>query len=240
MYRLVSSTKVFLVAAVAGTALLGAVAAAAAAPPAAPISGDDRATVHPGNRVAADCAELFAGSTSVDLANLTFSIDPTNTYIDVTALKDGVEVAGVVVKGGPAYNVYDVKVLGDFAWLDLHSPLVPSGKPAQISHWFVCGVTATDTTTTATTTTTTATTTSTGTTTSTSTTDTTTTGGEQSTSVSTPVTTTTTAADVAPVASDEDLASTGFDGGWLIALAAALLLGGGALLIVVRMRGAKH
>jgi len=234
MYRLVSSTKVFLVAAVAGTALLGAVATAAAAPPAAPISGDDRATVHPGNRVAADCAELFAGSTSVDLANLTFSIDPTNTYIDVTALKDGVEIAGVVVKGGPAYNVYDVKDLGDLAWLDLHSPLVPSGKPAQISHWFVCGVT--------TTTTTTATTTSTGiaTSTSTSTTDTTTTGGEQSTSVSTPVTTTTTSADVAPVASDEDLASTGFDGGWLIALAAALLLGGGALLMVVRMRGAKH
>jgi hypothetical protein len=238
MYRFVSSTKVFLVAAVAGTALAGAVATAAAAAPAAPISGDDRATVHPGNRVAADCAELFAGSTSVDLADLPSSIDPTDTYLDVTAREDGVEVAGVVVKGGPAYNVYDSEGLGDLAWLRMHAPLVPSGKPAQISHWFVCGVTTTTTTGTATTT---ATTTSTGSTTSTSTTDTTTTAdGEQPTSASTPVPTTTTSAAVAPVASDEDLASTGFDGGWLIMLAAALLLGGGALLIVVRLRGAKR
>jgi len=238
MHRLVRSTKGFLVAAFAGAALLGVAGTAAATPPAAPISGDDRATVHSGNKVAADCAELFAGSTSVDLAGLTVSIDESNTYIDVTAVNDvtdGVEVAGVVVKGGPAYNIYDPADLGDLAWLDLHSPLVPSGKPAQISHWFVCGVEKITTTTTGTSTTGTSTT---GTSTSTSTT--TTTGGDQSSSVSTPVTTTTTSAAVAPVASDDDLASTGFNGGWLVALAVALLLGGGALLIVVRTRGARR
>jgi LPXTG-motif cell wall-anchored protein len=41
---------------------------------------------------------------------------------------------------------------------------------------------------------------------------------------------------VAVVADEEDLASTGFNGGWLVALAAALLLGGGALLLVMRLR----
>ncbi|MEU0466863.1 LPXTG cell wall anchor domain-containing protein [Amycolatopsis sp. NPDC006131] len=34
----------------------------------------------------------------------------------------------------------------------------------------------------------------------------------------------------------EELAYTGFDGGWLIALGAALVLGGAALLFVVRAR----
>lgn len=229
MYRLVRPTKVFVVAAVVGTALFSAVGAAAATQPADPVSGDDRATAHPGNVVAADCAELFAGSESVDLADLTYSIDPTNTYLDITAVEAGVEVAGVVVKGGPAYNVYDVADLGDLAWLDLHSPQVPSGEPAQISHWFVCGVT-TSTTTTSTTSTT---------STSTSAPGTTTTGVDESSSASTPVTTTTPPA-VSPAASDDDLATTGFDGGWLIALAAALLLGGGALLILLRTREAKR
>jgi LPXTG-motif cell wall-anchored protein len=48
--------------------------------------------------------------------------------------------------------------------------------------------------------------------------------------------TTTTSADVAPAAQDEDLASTGFNGGWMVALAAGLLLAGGAVLTLVRRR----
>lgn len=236
--------------AVLATALAGSAffAAAASATP-GPVSGDDRATAHSGNKVEKDCPTLFPGSTAVARADLTFSVDGTNTYLDITAVKDGVEVAGVIVKGGPAYNVYRTAKLGDLAWLDLHSPLVPSGKPAQISHWFACGVTDSTTTTTTTTTKITTTTTTTGTSSTTSTTSTTdstdttttTSGRESSTTgaTSTPVTTTTSAA-VAPAADDDDLASTGFNGGWLIALAAVLLLGGAALLILVRTRAARR
>jgi hypothetical protein len=233
MYRLVRSTTVFVATVVVGTALFGTLAATAD-PPADPVAGDDRATAYPGNVVEADCPTLFPGSTSVALTDLTFSVDATGTYLDITAVDADVEVAGVVVKGGPAYNVYEVADLGDLAWLDLHSPLVSSGAPAQISHWFACGVTTSTTTTTTTTTTSTSTSTTTSGT-------TTTTSGEQATS-STPgaTTTTTTPAAVSPAASDDDLATTGFAGAWLLGLAAALLLGGGALLIVLRTRGARR
>jgi len=159
MYRHVRSTTVFLATVVVGTALFGTLAATAD-PPADPVAGDDRATAYPDNAVEADCPTLFPGSTSVALTDLTYSVDPTETYLDITAVDADVEVAGVVVKGGPAYNVYEVADLGDLAWLDLHSPLVSSGEPAQISHWFACGVTTSTTTTTTTTTTSTSTTTS--------------------------------------------------------------------------------
>jgi LPXTG-motif cell wall-anchored protein len=176
-----------------------------------PVSGDVRATAHAGNVVAKDCAELFPGSHEVTPA---FSVDDTNTYLDVTG-----EVVAVVVKGGPAYNVY--LTAGD----DLHAPLVSSGKPAQISHWFACGV---DTTTSTTSTT--------------STTDTTTTTSAPASSSAGSVTTTavatttTTPAAVVPAAAEGELAATGFESGWLVVLATALLAGGGALLLLGRRR----
>ncbi len=230
-----------LVAAVVGT-VLGA-APAIAQPGDAPVSGDDRATAVAGNKVGKDCAKLFAGSHALAAGDLTVAVDDTNTYLDITAIGDGVEVVAVIVKGGPAYNVYEAADLGDLAWQDLHSPLVPSGKPAQISHWFACGVKTTPTTTTGTSTPTSTTDTTETTTETTGTTTESSTPGESSSSVpssnSTTVTTTTDA-EVAPVAEEDDLASTGFDGGWLFLLAAVLLLGGGAALVLVRMRGARR
>lgn len=209
------------------SALAGAVlfaAPVAAQPSGDPVSGDTRATAHAGNVVAADCATLFPGSQDIS-GDLTVTKD--DTYLDVTAVADGVEIVGVIVKGGPAYNVYAPADLGDLPWSDLHSPLVPSGKPAAISHWFACGVGA-STTTTATTTTTTDT--------STSATTTTTTSDSSSPESSGAEVTTTTSADVASAAQDEDLASTGFNGGWLVALAAGLLIAGGAVLVLLRTR----
>lgn len=220
----------------AGTAL--------AQPAGDPVSGDDRATAHSGNVVAKDCATLFPGSSAIASSDLDFSVDGTNTYIDITGIADGVALVGVIVKGGPAYNVYEPGDLGSMPWLDLHSPLVSSGKPAQISHWFACGSGGGESTPPMTTTTTDETTTSSE----TSATETTTSESSGSTSTSATesssggvaVTTTTTSVDVAPTASDEDLASTGFNGGWLVALGALLLLGGAALLVVLRLRTARR
>ena len=220
------------------SAVAGAVLFAApviAQPADDPVPGDDRAAAHSGNVVAADCDELYPGSHDVT-GDLTATDD--GTYIDVTAVADGVDVVGVIVKGGPAYNQYDVADLGALPWLDLHSPLNSSGKPAGISHWFACGVGESTTTTTTTTTTGTETTTETTTTTtdsSSSETSTTTTGSSSSESSGASVTTTT-SADVSPVAEDDDLASTGFNGGWLVALAAGLLIAGGAVLFLMRAR----
>jgi hypothetical protein len=196
-----------------------------------PVSGDDRATAHPGNVVAADCGALYPGSHDVT-GDLTATDD--GTYIDVTAVVGGVDVVGVIVKGGPAYNQYDVADLGDLPWLDLHSPVNASGGPAGISHWFACGVGESTTTTTTTTDNTTTTETTTTTPDSSSPVTTTTTGnGSESSSAAV---TTTTSVDVAPAAQDDDLASTGFNGGWLMALAAGLLIAGGAVLLLLRAR----
>jgi hypothetical protein len=214
---------------VAGAVLFAA--PAAAQPADDPVSGDDRATAHSGNVVAADCDELYPGSHDVT-GDLTATDD--GTYVDVTAVADGVEVLGVIVKGGPAYNQYDVADLGALPWLDLHSPLTSSDKPAEISHWFACGIGESTTTTTTTTTGTTTDTTTTTTDSSSSETSTTTdSSGSESSSAAV---TTTTSVDVSPVAEDEDLASTGFNGGWLVALAAGLLIAGGAVLLLLRTR----
>ncbi|MCT2582993.1 hypothetical protein [Actinophytocola gossypii] len=232
MRRTTTVARAVLTAAFASTALLGVAGVAAATPDRTPQAGDDRATVHEGNVVGKHCADLFPGSSDVT-GLLRTEVDGSNTYLDVTGT-DGVDVAGVIVKGGPAYNVYAPGDLGELPWLDLHSPLVPSGKPAQISHWFACGVES----------------------------------GETTTQPSTPdqeppvdeeeppakgeepsapgdaeeptVDDGKDGNDVEPVADEEELAATGFDGGWLIALGAALLLGGGALLLVLRTRGARQ
>lgn len=232
MRRYVLPASVALVATVlfAGPAL--------AQPDATPVSGDDRATAHSGNVVGKDCAELFPGSSELASGKIDFSVDGEGVYLDIAGLADGVALSGIVVKGGPAYNVYEPGDLGALPWLDLHSPLVPSGKPAQISHWFACGSGGSETTTTIPTTETTTTTGTSGTETTTSS-DTPTTRETESSSGGVAVTTTT-SADVSPVADDEDLASTGFNGGWLIALAALLLVGGTALLVIVRLRAARR
>jgi hypothetical protein len=99
------------------------------------VSGDPRATAHAGN--VTDCADAGLPGEVIDVG---FTIDATNTYLTITSVPDGSVLTGVVVKGGPAYNVY----VGDVR-TDLHAPLVSSGKPAQISHWFACGTAASPT-----------------------------------------------------------------------------------------------
>lgn len=197
-------------------ALLG-VSGVASASPGAPLAGDDRAVVHAGNATTCEQAGL-PGST----IKVTASVDDTNTYIDMTALPDGVVLTGVVVKGGPNFNVYAPGSLGALPWVGLHAPLVPSGKPAQISHWYACATTGggeTTTTTTAPSTTVPTSTTGAG-------------GGANGESPST-----TPAAQGGGARSDE-LAYTGFGNGWLVMVGGVLLLGGAALLMLVRGRAA--
>lgn len=197
-----------------------------------PPAGDDRAVYFEGNIKPADCPTLWPGSEAIfgeeEPAENTMSIDINEE--DLAELEEGIEIVGVVIKGGDGYNKYSAEKLGELPWLKLHSPYNNGGQIAAISHWFACGV-VDDTTTTTTTTTTAATTTTTagGTTTTTAGETTTTTVGN---------TTTTTKAAVAPVSNDSDLPDTGANVGWMIFLGAALLLSGGLLMGVPRIRNA--
>ena len=115
------------------------------APP--PPSGDKRATSYNGNAVT--CADAGLPGTIISVTSTHDGV-----YLDISAVQAGQTVTGVVVKGGPAYNVYLPGALGALPWLDLHAPLNSSGKPSGISHWYVCGTASTTTTTPVTSTTT--------------------------------------------------------------------------------------
>jgi LPXTG-motif cell wall-anchored protein len=203
-----------------GVTLGSASIAAAAQPPTPPQSGDPRATAVAGN--VTTCAQAgLAGEQIKVTSNITG-----NTYIDITAIPAGYEVTGVIVKGGPAYNKYLPGALGALPWNDLHSPLVSSGKPAEISHWFVCGKKKTTTTTKTTTKTT------------TTTTKTSTPGSSTSSSGgSTTTTTSSSVAGVVPAGNNTSgLAQTGFDGGPYVLIGGLLLVGGVATLVLARRR----
>lgn len=210
-----------------------------------PDPGDPRATAVAGN------VDIGQPGDACDVVGLpgnestmppgTFTND--GTFIDISAYPPGTVVTGVVVKGGPAYNIYPAGNLGALPWQLLHSPLNASGKPAEISHWFVCvDVPATTTTTTATTITTTS-----GTTTSVPTTTVPTTTTSPGVTTTKPAVTTTTKPAVAtttttkqaPVAvpgSDDDLAATGFDALWLLLGGSALVAAGAAALLAAKLR----
>ncbi|GAA2790794.1 hypothetical protein [Crossiella cryophila] len=211
----------------------------AAAQPTATSAGDPRATAFPGN--ATTCAhanlpgQLITGQLTVNIA--------TGSHLTITGVPLGLTVTGIVVKGGPGYNVYLPANLGLLPWPGLHSPLVgQNGNIPEISHWFACGQTQTTTKPTTSTTTkpySSSATTKPGSSTA-STTATTTSGGgttSTSTAATTPRTTAPTSTPVpVPVADDDDLANTGFDGGWLIGLGAALVFAGGLVLGMTRLR----
>jgi len=172
-----------------------------------PVSGDDRATAHPGNIKMDDCATAGLAGEAIDVESTDDGV-----YITITSVPDGFELTGVVVKGGDAYNVY----AGDHR-TDLHAPLNASGGPAGISHWFACGTEVDETTTTETTTTETTTTDETTSTDETTTDDTTTTapgGGDD----------------------DEDLADTGVSAGGMLLVAGLLMLAGVGLVLATRRR----
>ncbi|MDT7787356.1 MAG: hypothetical protein QOF58_5775 [Pseudonocardiales bacterium] len=183
-------------------------------------SGDPRATAHAtphGNNVTTCEGAGLPGKT---IAPADIKVEADKVYIDVL---DHTGITAVVVKGGDAYNVYLASALTD-GWTDLHSPLNPNDKPADISHWFACGEPAgeqpptkeepptkeqppTSTVT-----------------------------SPASSSATTPATTVTTSPN-APGGSGE-LASTGFGSAWLLGLGAALVGAGAAVLMVLRRRRA--
>jgi hypothetical protein len=227
MNRLFTVSRSLIVASIAAGVLFGTTSFASASPPnRTPDSGDDRATAHPGNVVPADCPDLFPGSTAVAQGDIQFTGGDDSGGVDVTGVPAGIEVVGVVVKGGPTYNVYTG--LGDLPWLGLHAPLVPSGKPAAVSHWFACGTGKTETST------------PTDTPTDTPTESPTSTSPESQGSGGGGAKATSTSEDVSSAAEDQDLAETGVEAGPLVALGTALLLGGGALVLVMRGRGARR
>lgn len=218
--------RVLVAAPLALAAVLGVAVAAHATPSTPPESGDDRAVVKPGNVHDGDCAEAGLLGEPVDVEA---DIDD-NTYISLTDVPEDITITGVVVKGGPAYNVYS----GLHEWSGLHAPLAgKSGAPAEISHWFVCGTETKMTTTNSSTSTTTSPTK--GSTGSSSTSTSSTSAGVV---VTTKGRTTTSAPAVAAASDNGRLANTGFAGGWLLGLAAALLLGGGTVLGLGRRRAA--
>lgn len=153
------------VVAVAATTL--AVMAGTAGLAAAQETDDPRATPHPGNATTCTGGQDPAGlSGDILMPGIDFTftrgVDDVDQFVDILSLSPGVTVSGIVVKGGPNYNVY---VPGEKGlpptppWTDLRSPLVGMGNVPAISHWFVCGMSGGTTTTTTTTTETTETTT---------------------------------------------------------------------------------
>ncbi|XVS65623.1 hypothetical protein ACQPYE_06050 [Actinosynnema sp. CA-299493] len=219
--------------ALSATGLLGGTASATSE---TPLPGDDRAVVgerknvdigQPGNA----CEVVGLPGEEMTLPAGTFTVEGVD--IDITANPEGYVLTGVVVKGGPAYNVYTAAELGDLAWEDLHPPLNASGTPAGISHWFVCAK-QDDTTTTTTTPTTTSTTPATTTSPLTSTTPASSSSTTSSTTTEsiaiTPTNTST------PASTDGDLANTGFNGGWLLLVGLALVATGAAFVASPKLR----
>ncbi|MBB5808027.1 septal ring-binding cell division protein DamX [Saccharothrix ecbatanensis] len=161
--------------------------------------------------------------------------------ITITGGLEGYTVTGVVVKGSNDSNVYTAEKLGELNWEKLVAPNNSSGAPADISHWFFC-VEKDDSVTTTPSTPVTTTTPSTPVT--TTTTDapgvTTTTAPSTTAPVTTteaPATTTTTEAGAVAGPGDDELASTGFNGGWMLIVGLALVAAGAAFVASPKLRG---
>ena len=124
--------------------------AAIAAPTSAPTSGDPRATAYPGNihdsGSANACSQLgFAGDTEIGVDGSTgtsasgVTVTSDNTYLTVS-WPAGTQIDVVVVKGGPAYNVYPAAAFTSSPVSGLHAPMVGVNQDnvPTISHWFLC------------------------------------------------------------------------------------------------------
>ncbi|SDL33020.1 LPXTG-motif cell wall anchor domain-containing protein [Lentzea albidocapillata subsp. violacea] len=206
----------------------------------APVSGDPRATAYLKNvDIKHPEACTVGGLTGVTIHPdlFDYSGGDNQLHLNITGLSrlpEGMKVTGIVVKGGPVFNVYLADKLGaTLPWEKLRAPLKDNGNGSDISHWYGCGIKDTTTTPTTTTTTTTTTTVTQSSTPSSSSGTTTTTTGASSSDVA--PTTTTTAA-VVPVANEDDLAATGFGSAWMLGLGAALVAAGAALVLVMRRR----
>src|SRR6266568_1731218 len=208
--------------ALGATLLTGTVALAAPAPP--PSSGDDRATAFAGN--VTTCAEAGLQGDTVVFPN----VDASGTDITITSsdIPAGDTILAVVVKGGPAYNVYQ----GLTSWTDLHSPINPGGQIPTISHWFACVSKSNG---------------GGGGTTTTSPAPTSTSGGSGGTTTTTtgsgggpsPATSTAAVAGATTTSTGtgtKNLAFTGFGNNWLIWAGLLLVLAGGGVLALTRLR----
>ncbi|WP_216209426.1 hypothetical protein [Amycolatopsis aidingensis] len=200
---------------------------------------DPRATVHEGN--AKTCAQAGLDGSLLGPADLTFTGGAPNAdqYLSITAAED-VTVTGIVIKGGPRYNLYRPGANGlpeTPPWEDLRAPLNNGGNIPQISHWYACGTGTTDTSSSTPSTSETAETTETTGSTGPSVPGSSTTSDTSGTpSTSDRPTTSATSAAAVPAGEDGDLASTGFGGSGLIWLGALLVLGGTVLLVLFRAR----
>jgi hypothetical protein len=114
---------------------------------------DDRADFHTGNVV--NCGQIGLPNDILAFANGTGSIDDGNvsgvvvngTTVDVDDPPAGVVIDAVVVKGGPAYNIYStdsgtppanhVPPAEDLP-TDYIAPLNGGGNIPTVSHWFIC------------------------------------------------------------------------------------------------------
>jgi len=139
------------VALVAGlTVALTAGSAGAASP------SDDRADFHSGNVV--NCGQIGLPNDTLAFANGTGSIDDGNvsgvvvngTTVNVDDPSAGVTIDAVVVKGGPAYNVYSTSSgtgpgdpsnhvpPAEDTPTEYIAPLNGGGNVPTVSHWFIC------------------------------------------------------------------------------------------------------
>jgi hypothetical protein len=103
--------------------------------------GDDRATCVEGNATTCEQAGITAsnilfgnGANDNSDANVSGDVSGSDPQVlNVTVLNPEVVIRGIVVKGSNEFNVYSSIVS------DMHAPIAGgSGKPAGISHWFVC------------------------------------------------------------------------------------------------------
>jgi LPXTG-motif cell wall-anchored protein len=219
---------------------------------------DGRATIHEGNldREHEDaCTDL--GGQPLPESGFTFTGGVGHQYLTINSVVDGTTVTGIVVKGGPAYNVYEpgAGLKEALEWENLQSPLMEKKNGGhiipEISHWFACGVPTGKTTSSEAPTkskpeqpTKSSESTQPKTSSSTPTESTPETPGESSSVPSTTstvggsVTTTTTLGAIAVEnASDsDDLASTGFGSSWLLWAGGLLVLAGAAVLVLLRIR----
>lgn len=132
-----------------GGLALAANAATAAAEEESPVSGDSRAIAAEGNPKTCSAAGLSGDIIAIwdlddgqdtDKVDFEDGVPNQDQYLTILSA-DGYDVTGIVVKGGPAFNLYKPgarELSATPPWEDLHAPLNAQGTVPEISHWFVC------------------------------------------------------------------------------------------------------
>jgi hypothetical protein len=66
--------------------------------------------------------------------SITVGKNPSESFTKVTSWQGNVPVYAIIVKGGPAYNLYKYNITPTTSDTNLTAPIVSSGKPANVSH----------------------------------------------------------------------------------------------------------